>query len=72
MNEMHYKKYIARVKNQDKFLGKRCDGGYLITSNVQKAIWCMNPGELMDTINDAKVIFNNEIDFEVISVSIIY
>lgn len=70
---MHYKKYIARVKNQDKFLGKRYDGGYLITSNVQKAIWCMNPGELMDIINDAnKVIFNNEIDFEVISVSIIY
>lgn len=70
---MHYKKYIARVKNQDKFLGKRCDGGYLITSNVQKAIWCMNPGEVIETINDSnKTIFKNEIDFEVISVSIIY
>lgn len=70
---MHYKKYVIRVKHQDKFLGKRCDEGYLITSNLQKAIWFMNPGEAIETINDAnKAIFKNEIDFEVICVSIIY
>lgn len=70
---MHYKKYVIRIKYQDKFLGKRFDDAYLITSNVQKAIWFMNQKEAMEVIDDAnKVIFNNEVDFEVISVSIIY
>jgi len=39
---MHIRKYVIRVCDQDKFLGKRCDGGYLITSNIQKAIWFNN------------------------------
>ena len=63
---MHIRKYVIRVCDQDKFLGKRCDGGYLITSNVQNAVWFNNPRAANQTI------FENQVNFVVTWMSVIY
>lgn len=74
---MHIRKYVIRVcdqdKYKDKFLGKRCDGGYLITSNIQKAIWFNNTCEADETLLDAnQTIFENQVNFVVSWMSVIY
>ena len=70
---MHIRKYVIKVCDQDKFLGKRCDGGYLITSNIQNAVWFNNPREADETILDAnQTIFENQVNFVVSWMSVIY